>query len=151
MLILHNITKHKVLQDIFIIHKHMVTEKQKLLVSLISRINMLRKYFGRLYVFRILKNYFNCLWYFRCHFRNSFEKIRNKSIICNLENGCFRVFIYGYNCFTIFHTSQMLNCTRNTNSNIKILKGNKNKSPNEFMKWTIKWKYYKTKNIALNK
>ncbi|KAJ8943965.1 hypothetical protein NQ318_013546 [Aromia moschata] len=51
-----------------------------------------------------------------------FEKICDQSIICHLEDRCFWILINGDNCLTVFHASEMLNCTRNANSDIQILK-----------------------------
>ena len=54
------------------------------------------------------------------HLGNSLEEIGNETIIGDLEDGGFSIRVDGHNCLGIFHTSQMLNSTGNSNSDIKL-------------------------------
>lgn len=53
---------------------------------------------------------------------NSGEEISNETIVSNLEDGCFRVLVDRNNGLGILHTGQVLDGTRDTHSNVAIMK-----------------------------
>lgn len=55
---------------------------------------------------------------FFCELWNCFEQISDKSMIGHLENWRFWIFINGNNGFGIFHSGQMLDGPRDTNSDV---------------------------------
>ena len=50
------------------------------------------------------------------------KQVLYKAIISDLEYRSFWIFVNGNNNFTIFHTSKMLDSSRDTNSYIQVLK-----------------------------
>src|SRR5258708_576520 len=52
--------------------------------------------------------------------RQHFEKIADDSIISNIENRSFGIFINGYDGLGVFHSDQMLNRSGNAHGDVKF-------------------------------
>lgn len=72
-------------------------------------------------------------------FRNCFEKIGFKAVVCNLENRFVGASVDGYYDFGVLHSSQVLNSTWNTACDVKIRGHNLSCLTNLHFIRTVSW------------